>query len=83
MQKAESKSPSDLPANQDDASSQYQSMALWIVLPAVGVLCLGGVLVWWLRRGDRAVRSRLLEARKGQFVMPPADDSPAPPPEVG
>jgi uncharacterized protein (TIGR03067 family) len=81
-QKAEAKTASE-PSTEPDDSSQLQHMILWYVLPAgCTVLVLGGVLVWWLRRGDRAVQSRLAEARKGQFALPAEEEPVEPPPQA-
>jgi biopolymer transport protein ExbD len=68
--KADAKTPVTRMPDENDASSQYQGMVLWIVIPAIAVISLGGVLFWWLRRGDRAVRSRVAAARQGQFALP-------------
>ena len=61
------KTPAIWAANAND--SQFEGV-LWIVGPAVGIICLGAVLFWWLRRGDRTARSRIAEVRQGQFAMP-------------
>src|SRR5262249_30346471 len=67
------------PAN--EAGDTFQSGLIWIAGGAVALLAVLGVLAWWLRRGDSAIKSRLSEARKGQFQMPPEDSLSGPPPE--
>jgi uncharacterized protein (TIGR03067 family) len=65
----------------DDEPGSHLEGLLWYVVPAVVVVgLLGGGLVWWMRQGDQAVRSRLAEARKGQFEMPAADEPSETPP---
>ncbi len=76
--KAETKPAEGRNKGQDDSYRDPQGAILWYVVPAgVVVLLLGGTLVWWLRRGDAAVRNRLAEARKDQFSLPPGEGPPS------
>jgi uncharacterized protein (TIGR03067 family) len=72
--------PAPAKAPADDSIIDLQGMILWYVLPSIiAMIFFLAVLVWWLRRGDRAVHSRLAEVRRGQFQLPAADDPPEPP----
>ena len=62
----------------DDPSSAFQWMIFLFGILAVLVLVIGGgVMGWHLRKGDRAVQSRLAETRKNQFNMPGDGGPPA------
>jgi uncharacterized protein (TIGR03067 family) len=68
------------PAEDDDAGFA-QGMLLVLVVGSAVLLLLAGAALWLLRRGDRAVRARVAQARAGQFNLPPAEDAAEPPAE--
>ncbi|OAI47583.1 hypothetical protein AYO44_01515 [Planctomycetaceae bacterium SCGC AG-212-F19] len=79
-QKADAAAPAARPGEQEGSRSAWQGAFLWYVVPGIiVVIVVAAGLAWWLRRGDKDVRSRLAAVRKGQFTLPGAEEPPEPP----
>lgn len=70
---------SDASSDAAEGDSGWSISAVTHVLPGcvgVVVMLIGAMLAlgWWFKRGDRAVHSRIAEARGTAFLPPPEDD---------
>lgn len=73
--KAEAHVPAERAADSNSSISSIQSLIVWCVVASTVGLVLGAIL-WWYRRGDRAIDSRLAAVRYGQFDLPQSAPSP-------
>lgn len=74
-QKVEAHTPTERAADKNRANAPAQTSIVWYVVGASTVGLLLGATLWWFRRGDRAVGSRVAAVRYGQFDLPGTDQS--------
>lgn len=68
---------------EDPASAWFRVVLPIIVASTFAVILVGGVLLLYFRRGDKAVNARLRQTRESMFVEPAPDQDPAAPPPPG